>query len=94
MPSAPTAAAARCRNHPEQPAVAICVRCGKPVCAACSTRWEGMHHCISCLAARRAAAGERGATLRTLGMVLLALALAAGVTLLRAVAGAAIARLF
>jgi len=94
MPNAPTAAAARCRNHPERPAVAVCVSCGKPVCAACSTRWEGMHHCISCLAARRAAAGERGAVLRTLGMTLLALALAAGATLLRAVAGAAIARLF
>jgi hypothetical protein len=94
MPNAPTVAAARCRNHPELPAVAICVSCGKPVCAACSTRWEGMHHCVTCLAARRAAAGERGAVLRTLGMALLALALAAGATLLRAVAGAAIARLF
>ena len=88
------ASPARCRNHPDRPAVAICVSCGKPVCAACSTRWEGMHHCISCLAARRAAAGDRGAVLRAVGMALLALALAAGVTLLRAVAGAAIARLF
>jgi hypothetical protein len=92
MPS--SASPARCRNHPDRPAVAICVSCGKPVCAACSTRWEGMHHCISCLAARRAAASDRGAVLRAVGMALLALALAAGVTLLRAVAGAAIARLF
>ena len=92
MPS--LASTAHCRNHPDRPALAICVSCGKPVCAACSTTWEGMHHCIACLAARRAAAGDRGAVLRAVGTALLALALAAGVTLLRALAGAAIARFF
>lgn len=87
-------AATRCANHPDRPAVAVCVTCHKPVCAECSTRWEGMHHCVSCLAARRAAARGRSTALRTLGLILLALGLAAGATLLRALAAAAIARVF
>jgi hypothetical protein len=92
MPS--PAIAVHCLNHPDRPALAICVSCGKAVCAACSTRWEGMHHCISCLAARRQAAGQRAAVVRAIAAALLALGAAAGVTWLRAIAGAALARLF
>jgi hypothetical protein len=86
--------ATRCFNHPGRPAVAICVSCGKAVCASCSTPWEGMHHCISCLAARRAAAGDRRAAVRSIAVAILAVAAAVAVTLLRAVAGALLARVF
>lgn len=92
MPS--SAVAARCHNHPDRPALAVCVSCGKAVCAACSTRWDGMHHCISCLAARRQASGQRAAVVRAIATALLAAIAAAGVTFLRAYAGAALARLF
>jgi hypothetical protein len=92
MPS--PALATRCHNHPDRPAAALCVGCGKPVCASCSTRWEGMHHCASCLAVRRTAAGDRRAAAATLAMALLAAAAAVAVTFLRAVAGALLARLF
>ena len=44
-------------------AIAICVACRKPICQACSTLWEGIHHCTACLAQRRAAVGRRGTTM-------------------------------
>jgi hypothetical protein len=92
MPS--SARPARCFNHPDVPALARCVRCGKAVCASCSTRWEGMHHCNSCLAARRAAEPDRPALARAVALALLGLAVAGGVTVLRAIAGAVLARVF
>jgi hypothetical protein len=92
MPS--PAIPARCFNHPDLPAIARCVRCGKAVCASCSTRWEGMHHCNSCLAAQRAAEPDRTAVARAVGLALLGLAVAGGVTLLLAIAGAILARAF
>jgi hypothetical protein len=83
-----------CFHHPDRLAAALCVRCGRPVCASCATRWEGMNHCAGCLAARRAAAREAGTVARVVLLGLLTLGLAAGLTLARAVAGAALARLF
>jgi B-box zinc finger len=84
----------RCFAHPDRPAVAVCMSCQRPVCASCSTLWEGIHCCVDCLAARRAAAGRRGVRLRTAGVILAALALLAVLTFLRAHAGVFLAELF
>ncbi|HYN21035.1 MAG TPA: hypothetical protein VE078_08750 [Thermoanaerobaculia bacterium] len=79
---------AHCFYHPDRSAIAICVACRKPICQACSTLWEGIHHCTACLAQRRAAVGRRGTAVRTIVLGLLTLALLAGVTVLRAWIGA------
>ncbi|MFP5288320.1 MAG: hypothetical protein ACLGI9_21470 [Thermoanaerobaculia bacterium] len=82
------ASPAHCFYHPERSALAICVSCRKPICQSCSTLWEGMHHCTACLARRRAAVEQRGTAARAVFVVLLTLALLAGVALLRAWIGA------
>jgi hypothetical protein len=85
------AAPARCFYHPERSALAICVSCRKPICQACSTTWEGMHHCASCLTLRRATVGPRSTAVRAIVLGLLTLALLAGATFLRAWIGAVLA---
>lgn len=87
------AALTRCFFHPDRPAVAICVSCQRPICTSCSTLWEGIHCCIDCLAARRAATGRRGVRLRTVGVLLAFLALLAVLTFLRARIGVFLAGL-
>jgi hypothetical protein len=88
------AAPTRCFFHPDRPAVAICVSCKRPVCASCSTLWEGIHCCVDCLAARRAQTGGRGALLRTAAVILASLALLAALTYLRAHIGVFVAEAF
>jgi hypothetical protein len=46
-----------CHQHPDRPAMALCVACGKRICPACATPWEGRQYCVSCLAARSTATG-------------------------------------
>lgn len=87
-------AAAHCFYHPDRAAIAICVSCRKPICQACSTLWEGMHHCAVCLPQRRASVGRRGTVIRTIVVGLFTLALLAGVTVLRAWLGALLAEAF
>lgn len=87
----PPATSARCFNHPERPALAVCVDCRRPICQACSTQWEGIHCCVDCLAKRRSAVTARGGTLRFAALVLGALALLSGATVLRAWIGAVLA---
>jgi hypothetical protein len=38
-----------CKYHPGRPGVGVCMRCRAVVCAACTTRLEGVNHCHSCL---------------------------------------------
>ena len=45
-----------CRYHPNTAAVGLCMRCRAPVCAACTTRLDGVNHCHACLRAL----GSRG----------------------------------
>lgn len=89
-PAAPT----RCFNHPDRPALALCVDCRRPVCQACSTLWEGIHCCVDCLAKRRATTGERRDTLRLAVLTVATLTLLAGATVLRAWIGAVLAEVF
>jgi hypothetical protein len=84
-------APARCFNHPDRPALAICVDCRRPICQSCSTLWEGIHCCVDCLAKRRVAVTERGSALRLAVLILGTLVLLFGATVLRAWIGAVLA---
>ncbi len=44
-----------CANHAERPGHAVCMVCRKVVCRECATEWDGINHCVTCLAARRQA---------------------------------------
>ena len=83
-----------CHNHPDRPAVAVCVSCREPICPSCSTLWEGMHHCVDCLAERRAAVARRGTVLPALVLVALSIALLFAITHLRAMVDALLAGRF
>lgn len=45
----------RCASHPDRHGLGVCVECRKVVCEECTTRFEGINRCTSCLAARQAA---------------------------------------
>ena len=70
----------RCHYHPERPGLGICVECRRVICRECTTQFEGINRCASCLA-RRLKALESPAERRewTVGHVLLALVGATGV---------------
>jgi hypothetical protein len=40
---------AACQFHPDRPAVGLCMRCRRTICAACCTRLQGVNHCHACL---------------------------------------------
>lgn len=44
-------AAAACGNHPDREAIGVCVKCRARVCVECSTKIDGINHCVTCLAA-------------------------------------------
>jgi len=33
-----------CANHPDRPAIGVCVMTHQPICAECSTRYEGVNY--------------------------------------------------
>lgn len=76
-----------CDRHPERPALAQCVDCRRPICAACSTRWEGLHLCVDCLARRRATVVARGSVFGWLAAVVVIVGLALLATFGRTLAG-------
>jgi len=41
-----------CANHPQNPVVAYCRTCGKPVCSSCTRQVMGVIYCENCLAER------------------------------------------
>lgn len=45
-------ASGRCANHPDRHGVGLCVECRGVVCEECTTRFEGINRCTSCLARR------------------------------------------
>ena len=50
-----------CTAHPERPGAASCMGCGAVLCHECTTTWEGINYCPSCLgerAGRQHAAGH------------------------------------
>lgn len=44
----------RCHYHPERAGLGICVECRHVICTECTTQFEGINRCASCLEARRA----------------------------------------
>lgn len=48
-----------CANHPDRPAMAKCMACDKRICQTCSTEWDGIHYCVTCLQQRRRGGEER-----------------------------------
>ena len=40
-----------CHYHQDRPGIGICMRCRVVICAACSTRVDGVNHCHACLKA-------------------------------------------
>lgn len=44
----------RCFDHPDRPGLGICVECRKVICSECTTQFEGINRCASCLRARLA----------------------------------------
>ena len=43
-----------CANHSQNPAVAYCRTCGKPLCSNCTRQVMGVIYCENCLAERMA----------------------------------------
>jgi hypothetical protein len=64
-----------CHYHPDRTAIGVCMRCRRVICAACSTRVDGVNHCHACLGAigRHAPARAKGGS-RALTMLMIALA--------------------
>jgi hypothetical protein len=51
-----------CANHPDRPAIGVCVITRKAICAECSTRYEGVNYSkegLRILQARRASQAKR-----------------------------------
>ena len=47
MGAAPAMAA--CSNHPDRDASGICIQCRRRVCPECTTKVDGINHCVDCL---------------------------------------------
>jgi len=51
-----------CVNHPDRPAIGVCVITHKPICAECSTQYEGVNYSregLAILLERRALAARK-----------------------------------
>lgn len=46
----------RCHYHPERPGLGICVECRNVICVECTTQFEGINRCATCLGKRLKAA--------------------------------------
>ncbi len=45
-------ASGRCHYHPERAGLGICVECRNVICTECTTQFEGINRCATCLGAR------------------------------------------
>jgi ribosomal protein L34E len=45
----------RCHYHPERPGIGICVECRNVICVECTTQFEGINRCATCLSQKLAA---------------------------------------
>ncbi|HLA77947.1 MAG TPA: hypothetical protein VJU18_10250 [Vicinamibacteria bacterium] len=66
-----------CANHSDRPGHAVCMACRKVVCRECATEWDGINHCVTCLAARR-----HGVRTRSSSFVWVSVLLASGLLFL------------
>lgn len=64
----------RCHYHPERAGLGICVECRSVICRECTTQFEGINRCASCLQKRlKALEGPAERREWSVGNVLLAL---------------------
>lgn len=80
--TAPVHSAAACANHPRREAIGVCVTCRKQVCGECTTKVDGVNHCVSCLAALAGPSHREAAAETPASSALGALWLTAGVVTL------------
>ena len=67
----------QCHYHPNRPAIGVCVELGIPICAECSTRYEGVNYSregLRILRERRVGEAGRGSFAQSVGGLLLTLA--------------------
>ncbi len=48
----------RCNYHPERAGIGICVECRNVICQECTTQFEGINRCATCLSKRLQAAKQ------------------------------------
>ena len=64
----------RCHYHPDRAGLGICVECRSVICRECTTQFEGINRCASCLQKRlKALEGPAERREWSVGNVLLAL---------------------
>lgn len=64
----------RCHYHPERAGLGVCVECRRVICRECTTQFEGINRCASCLEKRlKALEGPAERREWSVGGVLLAL---------------------
>ena len=63
---------AQCTQHPDRPALALCMACRTPLCQECSTTWEGIHYCSRCLGQQRQSSVVGRSLVATLAVILAA----------------------
>jgi hypothetical protein len=64
----------RCHYHPDRTGLGICVECRRVICRECTTQFEGINRCASCLEKRlEALKGPEERREWSVGNVLLAL---------------------
>lgn len=61
--------------HADRHAFARCMICAKTLCQGCSTQWDGIWHCASCLGVKRGAKVERSPLLSWIGVTIVSAAL-------------------
>jgi hypothetical protein len=64
MQAAGRALSGRCRYHADRDGVGVCMRCRAVICSECSTRIDGINHCLRCLDLLRKDTATAGATRR------------------------------
>lgn len=53
-----TLGSGRCHYHPERAGLGICVECRNVICVECTTQFEGINRCATCLGKRLAKAKQ------------------------------------
>ncbi|MBJ6763141.1 hypothetical protein JGU66_20425 [Myxococcaceae bacterium JPH2] len=64
----------RCHYHPDRAGLGVCVECRRVICRECTTQFEGINRCATCLQRRlQALEGPAARSDWSVGHVLLAL---------------------
>ena len=84
-----------CAVHPDRISHAVCMSCQKRLCQECTTQWEGIHYCLSCVTAQQQVIpGRRSNIVPFVAMVVFSLIIAFALVRVAVGIGAALAGLF